>query len=78
MTRRRTRWRLRKKYGRASDRLARSVTSVMYRGKTIVLSYKSGFGYESEVVGDGAIYPGPSRDAAIAKAKRVIDAMKGD
>lgn len=76
MSRRRQAFRLRRKLGR-SVRLKRSVSSIMYRGKVIVLSY-SDHGWQSEVVGDGAIYPGPSRDGAIAKAKRVIDAMKGD
>ena len=76
MTRRRTAWRLRRKFGRS--RLRGSVTSLMYRGKVIVLHYSAASGYESEIVGDGTIYPGPSRDAAVAKAKRVVDAMRGD
>jgi len=76
MSRRRAAFRLRRKFARANMR--GSVTSMMYRGKIIVLHWSSKGGYESEVVGDGTIYPGPSRDAAIAKAKRVIDAMRGD
>lgn len=75
MSRRRAAFRLRRKFGR-SARLKRSVSSIMYLGKVIVLSY-SDRGWHSEVVGDGTIYPGPSRDAAIARAKRAIDAMRG-
>jgi hypothetical protein len=77
MTRRRALFRLKRRYGKTSSHMRGSVTSMQYMGKIIILSWSSRDGYTSEVVGDGTVYPGPSRDAAIAKAKRAIDAMRG-
>jgi hypothetical protein len=66
--------RLRRRYGRARAYLE----SIRVRGFTIVVHYVGPGVYESEIVGYPSVYRSHTRAGAIAVAKRVVEAMRGD